>query len=596
MKGVGNELEYAPREADTLVGTINAVHDILGMIITEDEMPQNADQAYDNQIYYSNGSYYCTVPSVVYEDIEFTNEDFERTPESFASEYQDRATIIPDLKQYGGIGQTKQYYFIKTDDTPTYMLSEADNGVAGALYYSIPSQLRFAGNMVASREERDYYAANGRDFIITQNGEFDIAKHGTKEMYRIPITETYDNTKQYYSYNETYHSFKNITSEITDAEAFTTKVNSNEHLYAEGEFNKKIISRASTLYQVRYTTSGGVEKMQPLGQLGAGTDTYVNNLGSKQQFLNFLQRYMTASITGENATVDYTQLYIASSIIQQDNGQYAIFYDATPISKILFDTVDAVSGYYDNIYIKTNNNYYRAHSTRDLNTEGTEYTCYKIMPIMVTVYEDDKYWCITVPADQQSALVSAREANTLETITTSNYHITKIVKSKDGFRPQAIYWTIPNLNANDPLDTGFAPVGYGISEKYNAVEDDPSLDIYYVPNTLYYKDANTQKYILADSLYEFNQSSYSLNKLYRINELFITDIGDLYSSGLKRYGRWNNNLITSTDDIWYYFADQNTVNINTNTTGHGVKIGYKLNRSVWKELVGFGRDLNTIHG
>lgn len=98
--------------AKGLTGTINAVHDILGMIITKEEKPEDANLAYADQIYYEqyvltedaerdnnkiyykqnngeytqytnedtwdptnayefSGKFYCTVPSIEYSDVEF---------------------------------------------------------------------------------------------------------------------------------------------------------------------------------------------------------------------------------------------------------------------------------------------------------------------------------------------------------------------------------------------------------------------------------------------------------------------------------------------------------------------------------------------
>ena len=181
--------------AESLTGTINAAHDILGMIITKDRKPEDANLAYANQIYYEQdgdgeGHYYCTVPSIEYLDVDLEEGDYNLTPEEFAEKYQDSPVLVENLEAYGG------NQFIQTDDTPTYELNKKDVGVPGATYYTIPAQLQFAGNMVASRSEQNYYAKNGNDYVVDDEGLYDIAKNSNKkEMYHIlPSTEIFNPT------------------------------------------------------------------------------------------------------------------------------------------------------------------------------------------------------------------------------------------------------------------------------------------------------------------------------------------------------------------------------------------------------------------
>jgi hypothetical protein len=523
--------------AESLTGTINAAHDILGMIITKDKKPEDANLAYANQIYYEQdengeGHYYCTVPSIEYLDVDLEEGDYNLTPEEFAEKYQDSPVLVEDLEAYGGD------QFIQTDDTPTYELNKKDVGVPGATYYTIPAQLQFAGNMVASRSEQNYYAQSGNDYVVDDDGLYDIAKNSNKkEMYHIlPGTEIFNPTTTYYTYSEITHAF---TPTTVNNDNFNDKVTTG--LYAEGEMQKQIISRSNTLYQVRYTNSAGLTKMQPLASLtlvitGAPTEYYYNHLDSIVSFKNFISQAMQQSGAVANDTqIDYEQLYIASNIKQDADGKYIITYTATPMNKFLFGDVNSITKDYDNLYIKTPitvegkqvYNYIKANAN-NFNTEGTVYTCYKIMPIPVTVYEDNKYWRITVSADEEDALREARDRNELTTINTNDYAISKIVKSRNGFVEDAIYWSIPE-GANNK----FTQVGYGINEKVSEMETTPGIAKYYTPNTLYYYDEPNNRYLLADNSYEFDPET---SELYRINELFIKDTGDL-TTELKLYSR-----------------------------------------------------------
>ena len=97
---------------------------------------------------------------------------------------------------------------------------------------------------------------------------------------------------------------------------------------------------------------------------------------------------------------------------------------------------------------------------------------------------------------------------------------------------------------------------------------------------VYYKDQLDQ-YRLADDKYVFTNGT----PMYRVNELTIINTGT--ADNLRTYARWDNDLIQSTDDINFFFNP---------TTGHGVQLGHKFISAAWKELPGFARNLNTIHG
>lgn len=125
------------------------------------------------------------------------------------------------------------------------------------------------------------------------------------------------------------------------------------------------------------------------------------------------------------------------------------------------------------------------------------------MPIQITPYEDDKYWRITVPMNEEEELRGKRKRNELGTINTSDYAISKIVKSRMGFTENAIYWSIPEGVSNE-----FIEVGYGINETISEMEEDSGIAKYYTPNTLYYYDDENDRYLLTDDTYEFDPNTY----------------------------------------------------------------------------------------
>ena len=55
---------YSQKEMSTLAGCINTAHDLMGMIIiNQDEFPENLDELDDDKIYYNRNGYYRKIYS-----------------------------------------------------------------------------------------------------------------------------------------------------------------------------------------------------------------------------------------------------------------------------------------------------------------------------------------------------------------------------------------------------------------------------------------------------------------------------------------------------------------------------------------------------
>jgi hypothetical protein len=261
---------FSTIEARSLAGTINSVHDMLGMIITEAERPEAAIDAYSNQIYCETNeddevTYYSVVDYPDYDPVVFENSDFNLTPEAFKDKFKDKEIAYPSvdlhkpsLVKYDG-GK-----YLKIDDSPTYELApapkEAYGGAqSGKIYYDLPARLIYAGDMVASQENTGYsLASNGRDLEPDEDGIFVIHTHEGSEVYQIqPNTEFFHSGKQYYDYSSATGQYSNITPEVAqacndspdDPSVFEEFVSNG--LYSIGEQVVKIISPSSSMYQIR---------------------------------------------------------------------------------------------------------------------------------------------------------------------------------------------------------------------------------------------------------------------------------------------------------------------------------------------------------
>ena len=91
-------------------------------------------------------------------------------------------------------------------------------------------------------------------------------------------------------------------------------------------------------------------------------------------------------------------------------------------------------------------------------------------------------------------------------------------------------------------------------------------DVFYEPNKYYYKDEITGEWIL-DHRKEMDKSK----EYYKINFIRVINGGGIYESGAK----WNHNVKEIPE---------------------GVTVGLYKEAYQWKELTGFSRTLNTIHG
>lgn len=195
-------------------------------------------------------------------------------------------------------------------------------------------------------------------------------------------------------------------------------------------------------------------------------------------------------------------------------------------------------------------------------------------------------------------------------------------KQEDSLNPNYHYF----IAQNEPVK-----VGYGIAEKKSIYED--SLTTFYTEKTLYFHDDTDNLYKKAERANEY--TFVEGNDLYRKNnEYYIVDCGDF--NGFNIYQKLNIEIIQEDDDLDKFFkaeyiATQDTVannkeyytrqgtegnyvytkvpkaqieanGVNPSQQGwyektkYPLVIGYGFNTRIWKELPGFARDINTLHG
>lgn len=167
-KQEGNGFEYNPDQVNTLAGCINSVHDLMGMIIINDEEGKlSAENALINRIYYRNGKYYIkklkyNYPPVPDNDIEIHN----MTQFSENNYYKDNDNYY---KEQGGYQHGNKYYeLINGREIIEKSLSEED-WKPGKYWYKDAENNYILDENNEPDKDQQYYKINDEDFesIIT---------------------------------------------------------------------------------------------------------------------------------------------------------------------------------------------------------------------------------------------------------------------------------------------------------------------------------------------------------------------------------------------------------------------------------------------
>ena len=162
------------------------------------------------------------------------------------------------------------------------------------------------------------------------------------------------------------------------------------------------------------------------------------------------------------------------------------------------------------------------------------------------------------------------------------------LSTADNVQLDKIYW-----RCNAPT-----LVGVGISPKIVADEFQPYLgqnkNLYFVDNVLEWSPEEG-RFEMANRGNEIFANKYNTedNIQYYIEEkLSIIDPGS-FSDRFSLYQLWNFNLVQNEDDYNYFF---NSATHQDDPDWKPVRLGYKIDTYVKRNLPGFARDINTMHG
>lgn len=184
VKESADGYNYMPEKTETVAGVINSVHDLMGMIIIEDDGTLEAENALSDHIYYRNNEDKFYIKDLTYT---FTESDSQNAKE------------VENLLDFND----KDYYYRKKNN---YYI--ANDYQTGATYYTL-SNITEAFLSDEEYRPNTYYYKNGNDYILDSriepedgieyykvSGEFDLRSPAVNHVdkYFYPSDETYYNT------------------------------------------------------------------------------------------------------------------------------------------------------------------------------------------------------------------------------------------------------------------------------------------------------------------------------------------------------------------------------------------------------------------
>lgn len=477
-----NGFLYLPERTETVAGCINSVHDLMGMIIVDDENSElDIKDALTNRIYYRNGSYYIK----------------DRQDELIENGSNSEGFTLSNFP-------ANLYYKSKNN----YYLENESTYEIGNIYYKI-------------NENEHIVVQNLSDYIYEPN-KYSYLENGS---YLIEEKEEPINAREYYLIED----LKNEQSALQVSNQWRTK---NAKLFRPDQFTYAVFNEL-------------------FGDLTPPTEEKI--------------------IDG------------ATYIVGNSKGLFYTKTDNDKIGYVRFDYDNPPSELISNLYYIEN--YYEAWSAEDgkyvpiaADIGGYEVVISDPIPI-ITFKENTFYY----EDDSGLHLVGFNENGKIdigpEDVRADSYKIYVTLNDTEG-----TYTTTLVANEETPF---YIANNYYYKDNADYILD---LNIIKTEGITYYKFINNPTELVASEKY------YKPNKYYYLHTSgnYILDTNDTVTEDREYYYYPPNqryviegNGIYATGSVW---------NESIIPVPDGVKLGTKAEAYTWKELVGFARSLNTIHG
>ena len=466
----GNGFEYNQDQVNTLAGCINSVHDLMGMIITNDEYKElDIKDALTNRIYYRGGKYY--IKDLKYEYKPVPDNAIEVTNMAQFSEnsyYKNNDNYYKEQKGYQH--GNKYFELISGEEIIEKQLAEED-WEPGKYWYKDVENNYVLDNNTQPDENHEYYKINNKDFepVIT------VVDH--KKLYFFP--NAYSDTV----FNELFPTSEWVEDNIVKGNGLFYWGTDTETGYQNYLPFEKTIPTNSTLFYIKdYTieTSTTVDKgiiktydFQNAIKTQISTIPFQNNKfyylnENKYQLLNSLaditlddineesnsyKKYYTISNNeSSEESITFTPIgydfYQPGLYYYKDNVNYILAKEKIKLSNTVYYTIDASQASIDTnvTFYEPNKYYYNNGSeyvidTNETMTKGRKY--YKDIYNTYVIKTGEKcnpnvnYADLGIDIGYREESYDWKELNgfsrTLNTINGLILKINNILKSDDNF-------------------------------------------------------------------------------------------------------------------------------------------------------------------
>lgn len=398
----GNGFEYKPDQVNTLAGCINSVHDLMGMIITDDKDKKlDIKDALTNRIYYRDGKYYI-------KDLKY---EYKPVP--------DNAIEIPNMAQFSennyyknndnyykeqkGYQHGNRYFeLISGEEIIEKQLAE-ENWEPGKYWYKDANNNYILDDNTQPDENQEYYKINNKnpESVITVDHKklyfFPNAYSDTVFNELFPTSEWVENdivkgNGLFYWGTDTETGYQNYlpfektiptNSTLFYIENYTieTSTTVDKGIIKTYDFQNAIKTEISTIpFQNNKFYYLNENKYQLLDNLA---DITLDNINEESD--NYKKYYAISNNENEEASITFIPIgydfYQPGLYYYKDNVDYILAKERIKLSNTVYYTIDASQAEIDtNVTFYEPNKYYY--------NNGSEY----VIDTNETMTKDRKYY------------------------------------------------------------------------------------------------------------------------------------------------------------------------------------------------------------
>lgn len=597
---------YSPGQVDTVAGVINSVHDLMGMIITDeldiDNLSQDEiDKLSDEYIYYDGGKYYRK------------HKIYDYTAVSPTAALGDGAYKAQTLSNWNNNSQN--YFYLDTAKSkaqPEYV--KDTEYFSDRVYYKTVNPVNQV--TLSDAYEPGIYFTENQENIILDDGTIDGKDLGIKQTYYTPALGEYEVGAGYYKIS----NVEEVRINDLPIKLYTPGkyyIGTYEPLTAE-QIKEINYEKDKYYYVSNYTTSGN--NICPIFKKSTGryddNQTYFkldfslsNSLERKVTGTTYSKQLTKKAILDDGNELPMgTNLYIGYKYYELNatpqEGLSDAYYKEIP-NYVDVETYfkneglvwDGASSYIANTYYYLDENGVYKLDEDSYDPEVTYYVKTIEYQLIIGTQDVDVNESNTtevtdrlVNLSQYSEGLYYRRTNLSNNIEYVKVDLNNYANAKN------VFWTLSIENFNDPyvkdmyyyvVSSKDSPTGYRVgsylidtnNEKtdrrlyYKSVTASEEITTkYYEPDKYYYKSGSN--YILATNSYGLDNEGNSLSPIqYYSKEPYyvLSDVNGILSKGAE----WN---------------------INISTVPSGVTLATRTEKYELQELEGFACTFNTIHG